>query len=304
MVYLSPNNDQIHSKTWTKVIQKSGNEKAYAKSIGRAQSTVNERRNNPARRMLTKDLLNTAMSTGFSIETLNPCFPEDNEAMRTFQRGFKQLHAREMSLNEIIIENIPYRSEFKENDRILVDNHNVLIVGRGQIEAHKKNSQNKVKVFVVDIAALIFELLSIEQMSDFSKSERIAIGYRIKQLIGSRKGKHTQLVNLKPEKIEINVENQAKDETVRYQVEWIGKTNEHLADLLGFSGKNTYYRTEQIFNHGTQVLMDTLDQGIISIDKAFNVCKLPKDEQNACVVEAVLAHTLKSSPTQRRKKAG
>jgi len=141
-------------------------------------------------------------------------------------------------------------------------------------------------------------------MSDFSKSERIAIGYRIKQLIGSRKGKHTQLVNLKPEKIEINVENQAKDETVRYQVEWIGKTNEHLADLLGFLGKNTYYRTEQIFNHGTQVLMDTLDQGIISIDKAFNVCKLPKDEQNACVVEAVLAHTLKSSPTQRRKKAG
>jgi len=282
------NKYDIHSQAWTEVFQKCGGEKDYAKLMGKPQETVNDWRNKPGMRVPPVKLMLTEMLVGVSLERTNVFFPEDNKTMREFQQVKNQLHYREMSLDEIVIENIPYLPGFEENDRILVDNEGFLISGLWQIEMHKKNHQNKVKVFVLDMKALILELRSLNEMGDFSKSERIAIGYRLKQLIGSRKGQHPQLLNLKSEKDKINVNHKAEGETVRYQVEWVGKTNQHLAKILGFSGKNTYYRTEKICQQGIRALIDALNEGLFSIDKAFEISKLPEDKQNEFVEQQAL----------------
>lgn len=330
MVYDPLNKLVIRDRAWAEVRQICKNEgKSYHELMGVAQQTANDWLNQVVQ-VPHLYLIKTEMLFGISIERLSPFTTEENKIFREWQQNANQLYSREMPLDKIAIENLPYLTGFKENARVLVDHDGVLISGLGQIEAYKKNGQNKVKVFVVDIAALIFELRSIKEMADFSKSEYIAIGHRAKQLIGNRKGQHTQLINVKPEtvkinakskahdrtvrsqvnthlinvkseKIKINIKNKAEDGTVRYQVEWIGKTNEHLAKIFGFSGKNTYYRTEQICYYGTQALIDALDQESISIDRAFKISKLAKDKQNEYAEQNALAHTLKTTSIKLKK---
>ncbi len=278
---------QVRSQAWTEVLRICGGEKAYIKLINKPQETVNDWRNKPEMKVPSIELMETEMLTGVPIEKLNPFFPEDNKKMRRWQESRKKLHIREMFLNDIVIENIRYLSLLYEDERILVDNYGVLISGLAQIETHKKNHKNKVQVFVVDIEALILELSALNEASDFSKSELICIGYRIKQLIGSRKGKHIYSENSESKKDEISIDNQSRDGTVRYEVKWAGLTNAHLAKILGFSSKNTYYRTEKVCERGTRSLINALNGGLVSIDKAFEISKLPKDKQNERVAQLV-----------------
>ncbi len=323
MVYDPSDKFVIRDRAWAEVRQIcNSEEKSYHELMGVPQQTANDWLNQIGK-VPHVYLIKTEMLFSISIERLSPFTEEENKIFREWQRYAYQLHYRELSLNDIVIENIRYLPLLKENDRILVDNNGVLISGLEQLEAHKKNNKNKVKVFVVDIEALILELRSIKEMGEFSKSECMCIGYRVKQLIGSRKGQHVQSVNVKSEKEEANINNKAKDRTiryelkstkrtnkhlnetkdrtVRYEVKWAGLTNEHLAKILGFSGKNTYYRTDKVCQQGTPALINALNEGLFSIDRAFEISKSSQDEQNKNVAQAMSDITLKTTSTQRNK---
>ena len=299
MIHNALNNDEIHSRAWIEVFRRCGNEKRYAKLMKTPQPTVNGWRNKPGIKVPMIKLMETEMLTGVLIEKLNPFFPEDNKIMRRWQENRKNLHIREMFLNDIVIEKMRYLPLLQEDERILVDNKGVLISGLTQIEAHKKNHKNKVRVFVVDIEALVLELCTINEIGDFSKSELICIGYRIKQLIGSRKGKPIHSLSRESEKDGININKPSIDRTVRYELKWAGLTNAHLAKILGFSGKNTYYRTEKVCEQGTPSLINALNEGLVSIHKAFEISNLPKDKQNEVVLQLVLVKTKLSTQEEQ-----
>ena len=205
--------------------------------------------------------LSIEKATGINIDSLMPHEKEMNTYLK--KREFNTLFLREIPKKEIITTNSVSLPFSQPNRFIIIGTDRVLISGQANLNSHLGNT---IKALVLDLKSLINGTESIENiLHKLLISERIAIGLRIEQLIGNRKGQRTT-------KNKIN----QRLKSIDYQI--TGRTYTHAAKITGFS-KDTYIRGKKVYSPENQKLINDIDNKIIAIATAAKLIKFRKQQQ-------------------------
>ena len=100
-----------------------------------------------------------------------------------------------------------------------------------------------------------------ELVQFFLISERVSIGIAAKKYLGNRQGERSDL------KLRRNLD------------EVLGRTDKLLASLLGFSSKDSYRQTEKIYLLGSEELINSVNERMLSISTAARLIYLPPKKQ-------------------------
>lgn len=201
--------------------------------------------------------IKTALLTNVSLDRLSPFTQDINEFFKNPVFNF------ELSLEPVSVSTLPYLKDDDSNRLMIVDSHRQLISGFAQKKLYKTRGIKKTQVIVVDIEALWLELKTLDDIYPyFLISDRVAIGLYLEQILGSHQGQRTDLGYGTQKNNQSDVECCSKWDEV------VGRKDEKIARLLGFSSKTTYHRAKQVYLQGNLELIRALDKGELSIAKA------------------------------------
>jgi len=179
-----------------------------------------------------------------------------------------------------------------------VDSEYNLIFGERRLLACKNLKWKEVPVRVLNIP----DLLRAENdenivRKDFTPSERVAIGTAIEEQLGNRQGQRTDKELLQNF---AEVKTSSDPEPIRQNFAELPKgktTREIAAEKAGFGNPETYRQAKHVVDHAPQEITDQMDQGDLSINKAYQVTKqldtLPEEKQG----EVVQFITTESDPS-------
>lgn len=165
--------------------------------------------------------------------------------------------------------------------------HPIIITAGGKLVAGERRLRavrdilkwGKVSCSVVSLDALQAEHDENQVRKDFTASERVAIAKAIKDAIGNRQGKRTDIEEAKkggelPQKI-AEVRPRGGEET-----------RETAAKAAGFGNAETLRQAEKVVEHGTPALVEAMDTKTVSVGAAAKIADLPPEKQEE-VVEKV-----------------
>jgi len=275
MIFIERSKSEIRSKAWGEVLYKFVTIQAYADAVGVPRETARDWMNNEKAKVSFPFLAKTEVLTGISIERLSPFTEEENRIMRQWQNT-KQLNTIEMLLDEIVIKNSITSNCFES--RIIVDVNGRLISGWSQIEKLRAEGKRKALVSVLDLEVLLLEMRTLQDISvDFLINERVDVGLSLKELAGSHQGERTDLVsNLGNE----NLKNDKNNGQLRRKCSEVrGKIDQKIAKIVGLSSRDSYIRAMKVCLQGIQELVYAMNHELVSINKAFQLSKSPKEQQ-------------------------
>ena len=142
---------------------------------------------------------------------------------------------------------------------------NRLIFGERRLRACRDIlGLTEVEVRVIDMPSIVIgENAENEVRKDFTVSERVAIAVAIREELGSRQGKRTD-VELPQEIAEV-----AKGQ----------ETRDFAARKAGFGNRETFRQAEHVVAHAEPELVEAMDSGKVSILAAHRAAKLPAEQQ-------------------------
>ena len=261
-----------------------GSEEALSILIKVERSVISKWINIPTRKIPYKKALLIEKRTEIDIERI--LTGEDDKEIIEYlkERGAaNKLMLRDILINNILIIDPPLLLYETPDRPIIIGTDSMLISGLAKLKTYKKSAVNKIKVLILDLESL---LLGIKTMEDLNTklliSERIAVGLRLKQLLGNRQGERNDLGS-RPSKNQINSNNHPLPSSICYKV--TGRTEDQIAKIIGFASKDTYIRAKQVCLYGSQELILALDHKLISITKATTIAKLPKDQQHQTILK-------------------
>jgi hypothetical protein len=146
---------------------------------------------------------------------------------------------------------------------VVIDSNYRLIAGERRIRAFELMGEKEIPARILNVPSLLeAEFAENELRKDFTPTERVAIAKAIEEEIGNRQGKRTDL--------ELVVE--------RPQVKG-DKTRAIAAEKAGFGSEVTYRRAKAVVRDGVPELHEAMDDGSLTISAAFEISKLPEEEQ-------------------------
>ena len=272
---ITPNEAKTRTLAWLEAVRICGGEKKLGMLIEVKQSTISTWINQPSRNIPLDKALLTEEITKIGIDRLLPNLKRVNAYLKKRNEPNK-LISQELLTNKILITDAIYLPYPKPDRHIIIDTGCNLIAGLIELQQLQKNNQDKANVIILDLIGLLLGTYSLDGIiNKLLISERIAIGLRLKKLLGDRQGQRTDLI--KSSKTQINHDNQSPLNTIWHQVS--GKTAALIAKIIGFASQNTYIRAEQVYFNGCQELINALDQKQIFIARAATIAKFSKDQQ-------------------------
>jgi ParB-like chromosome segregation protein Spo0J len=146
---------------------------------------------------------------------------------------------------------------------VVIDSYYRLIAGERRVRAFELIGEKEIPARILNVPSLLeAELAENELRKDFTPTERVAIAKAIEEEIGNRQGKRTDL-ELRVERPEV------KDKRPR----------EVAAEKAGFGSEVTYRRAKAVVRDGVPELQEAMDDGSLTINAAFEISKLPEEEQ-------------------------
>jgi hypothetical protein len=146
---------------------------------------------------------------------------------------------------------------------VVIDSNYRLIAGERRIRAFELMGEKEIPARILNVPSLLeAELAENELRKDFTPTERVAIARAIEEEIGNRQGKRTDL------ELRIPVsEVQSK------------RTRDIAAEKAGIGSGAQYQRAKHVVDHGVPDLQQAMDDGSLSVKAAFEISKLPEEEQ-------------------------
>jgi len=131
--------------------------------------------------------------------------------------------------------------------------------------------EKEIPARILNVPSLLeAEFAENELRKDFTPTERVAIAKAIEEEIGNRQGKRTDL--------ELTVN---RREVIRHKSE----TKAIAAEKAGFGSEVTYRRAKAVVRDGVPELQEAMDDGSLTISAAFEISKLPEEEQVQILAE-------------------
>jgi ParB-like chromosome segregation protein Spo0J len=146
---------------------------------------------------------------------------------------------------------------------VVIDSNYRLIAGERRIRAFELIGEKEIPARILNVPSLLeAEFAENELRKDFTPTERVAIAKAIEEEIsrghgGDRKSGGNQVVNRPLEK----------------------KSREVAAEKAGFGSEVTYRRAKAVVRDGVPELQEAMDDGSLTINAAFEISKLPEEEQ-------------------------
>ena len=176
-----------------------------------------------------------------------------------------------------------------------VDDKNNLVFGQRRLVAVKElkwPTIDAVRINLVDIIS--GEYHENEMRKQFTISERVAIADAVKERIGNRQGKRTDLAKISPQTQEDKEDVSLVDRGP--QVEEGEKTRETAADFAGMGSDRSYRDAKNVKEDGIPELIKAMDEGKVSVTKAAKIAGKKTPEAQKKALEAAL------KPKKPRKK--
>jgi len=230
---------EIRHQELLKAVRLCGGVTQLSKLLGLKRSRVSNWINSMYMHIPYEYLLDIANITKISIERLAPGHPKN--------KG--KLSSLEIPIENILLGSPRGLRELTEHRPILIDTSGILISGLLRLERYKASGIKRISVEPIDLEPFLFDPQEIEHVAiRFLLTERVEIALHLEQLFGSRQDPR------------------------------IGIKDEKIAKIVGFSGI-FLHRAKQVYFQGIVELLTALNQNRISIDKAFKIASLSKEQQ-------------------------
>ncbi len=266
---------EIRHRALIEAIHICGGVTAYSNQLKVSRSRASNWLNQPEIAIPYEYVMLTEEMTQVSIERLSPFTEQINQALRRWQNKNGQ-NSAELSVDKILVEEPLHCGCAQKNHPIIVGTDGVLIRCVAKFEKYKNEKIKKIPVTLIDLEALLLEMRSITQIrSNFMISERIAIGLRLEQLLGNRRGQRN---DLDPGPIITEISNN-NAQLRRICDEVVGRKDVKIAEIIGLESKDTYHRAKQVYCQGVPALIEELDQKRLSIARAAKISQLSINEQ-------------------------
>ncbi|HXH55280.1 MAG TPA: hypothetical protein VNK03_06020 [Gammaproteobacteria bacterium] len=263
-------------RAWLEVRQKVKIRGAsYHEEMDVPQQTANDWLNQRSRPPLLM-LIKTEINYDVSIEKLAYFTPAEIKVLREWQQNANRLHAEDIDLNKIIIEDTKAHIG-SDDDRIITDNFNVLVSGFKKVAALKADNKNKVWAITLDLESVLFGMSSAAKLhANLSLSEIIALGNRLERFVRNLEDEFTVLST------KTDPQDPKKDDYKAFiRSKWnevSGRTDTRIAKTLGFS-HGTYVRAKSVCQQAIPELKAAFSAKKISIAEAAEIARLSKAEQ-------------------------
>ena len=275
LLYTQKQCDLIRKAAWLEAVRFFGSERKLGIFLGVGQSTISKWIHDPKMPIPYDKALAVEEVTGhISIERLLPNHPIN----KYLDKRVCTNELMEVLIDKIVITDLPYLS-FQQPDRnIIIDADGILISGLVELQAYKKAKKAKIKVIMLEVKELLSGTNIIKNISNqFIVTELVAIGLRLQQLLGNRQGRRNDL-NLKASTGKINDNNLLQAGSIGYAI--IGRTDDKIASILGFSSQDSYIRAKKVYLNGSKELIQALIAKHVPIGRAAVIAKLPKNQQS------------------------
>lgn len=146
---------------------------------------------------------------------------------------------------------------------VVIDSNYRLIAGERRIRAFELMGEKEIPARILNVPSLLeAEFAENELRKDFTPTERVAIAKAIEEEIGNRQGKRTDL--------------EPVGDCPQVTAD---KTRAIAAEKAGFKSDRTYRRARAVVRDGVPELQEAMDDGSLTINAAFEISKLPEEEQ-------------------------
>lgn len=212
-----------------------------------------------------------ASVTGINIERLSPFTPEANKI-------FNELQAQNKKNIQYPVSQIVVRDSFFDpntiiGSAIIVGSGGVLISGLLMLQLYQVQGKLWIPAMVLDLRALILKANSpIPLHLSLLISEKIAISFELKKILGSRQGVRSDLKN-KALPTSENLKNESSLRSLGYEVS--GRTDAWIAQVLGFGSKELLNRAQKIYLQGSHALITAVNEGKVPITVAAKMLEKP-----------------------------
>jgi len=180
---------------------------------------------------------------------------------------------------------------------IVIDEQNRLICGFRRLQAAKELGWSEIPVTVSACSADTLQALKMERDENdnrepFTPSESVAMAKLIEDQV-KREAKERQLRTKENREKSCSGEiSGTKNRTEQNRAE--SESRRIIADAVGMSDF-TLRQAKSVLKNGNDEVIEAMDQGKISINKAFHIAKLPADEQSDALAG-------KKQPAQKKEK--
>lgn len=264
------------TRSLQQAVRLAGGEKPLAKAMGINRATLNKLMNYSDRKTNCKKLILVEKHTGVRLESLSND-DELNEYLR--ERNNKLILRSIFKENIVINERSVLIPDVEIGRPIIIGSDGVLISGLASFKIQQASKASHILAAVLDLEALWSELYSIEHIK-LLHTERLAIALRfdelLKELLGDRQGQRSDLGKFKQNR----KKNIASLSQLRLSCdEVMGRKDEKIARAAGFKSKDALHRIKQVCFQGIPELIKALNDNQVSISAAFEMAKLPKEQQ-------------------------
>jgi DNA-binding transcriptional regulator YdaS (Cro superfamily) len=172
---------------------------------------------------------------------------------------------------------------------IAVDSNQQLIFGELRLKACQYQHKPTIACWRLNLSTLLQTLEQLEAIrSQFTISERAALGIALENCIGHRHGGNRRYTQVQNSALEPGT-----------------KLRDHLANKLGFGSHFTYEQAKKIYRCHMHELIQAVDKGRVAISTAVYLIELPITEQHLilrCDDKSIIAAAKQSKLRQQRDK--
>ncbi len=191
-----------------------------------------------------------------------------------------------------ILVNVDLHARVIPSERpIIIATDQALISGFYQLEAHKINHCETVKVIIVDLEALWSKVKTYADFHfDFLIEEKVWMGVWIEKWRGNHSGERNDLDPSRPLKRSRAQKKSDKSYTPRPPVDEVcGRKDIRIAEILAFGCKSTYHNAKHVCFYGIPELIHAMNRKQITITEAAKLSKQTHAEQRAWIQSGLLA---------------
>ena len=176
-----------------------------------------------------------------------------------------------------------------------VDDKNNLVFGQRRLVVAKELKWPTIDAVRINLGDIISgEYHENEMRKQFTISERVAIADAVKERIGNRQGKRTDLAKTSPQTQEDNVDTSLPDRGP--EVEPGEETRAGAAEMAGMGSDRSYRDAKKVKEDGIPELIKAMDEWKVSVTKAAKIAGKKTPEAQKKALEAAL------KPRKPRKK--
>lgn len=269
MSFCIGNKIEMRKRAMLEAIRFCGGVTGYSKRIKVSRPRASNWCNNPSIEIPYEYAVLTEAITQVSIERLSPYTEAANKVIRLMRANTK-LAPLSVDINSIQIGDHFYSKCAYLERSIIIGTDGVLIAGLPQLETQKSNKYRKALVTILDLEAIALEKITLKEMNlDLLISEKVAIGLRLEELIGSYQGKRSDLIG---DKKLINESNPENNQLCRPGDKVI-RNDSFIADLIELGSKDTYLRARKVYLHGDLEIIQAMDNKELPVKKAERMIK-------------------------------